>query len=95
MIGHSLREVAGQPSEANELYRALRGLLTQHISSITTDAILNRWFEKSGVSEDEFTVAQAERLIDESSRSLRMFVDPEVLPQLFLDVAELLMSAES
>ena len=82
--------MAGQPTAGNALYRALRGLLTQHISVITTDAILNRWFEQTGRSPDTFTVAEAEQLMDESSRSLRMFVDPEVLPQLFLDVAELL-----
>ncbi len=76
--------------EGNALYRALRGLLTQQISTITTDAVLHRWLERTGASADTLTVAQAEQLMDDSSHALRMFVDPEVLPQLFLDVAELL-----
>lgn len=75
-------------------YTRMREVLVRHLSAIMVDSALDRAFKARGLTPRLVTASQLSEIVSEAMVGLRLFVQGERLPQLMLQLAEVL-DAES
>lgn len=71
-------------------YMALRGLLLRYLSPILVDTVLNQAMFKRRFASHTLTVHELCELAPDMMLGLRLFVDERRLPELMVNLAELL-----
>lgn len=70
------------------LYDDLVAVMTQYMSRTSVKSTLRVVLLRIGTSAEELQAKDAERVVSESMVGLRLFCDPNRLPQLMLDLAD-------
>ena len=70
-------------------YRELVGLMAAYLSHASIEATLSTVLEKKRLSPAELGPADLPEVVAEAMVGLRLFCDPERLPDLMVDLAEL------
>jgi hypothetical protein len=71
-------------------YYLVRECMTRYISPITVDAVLGRSLQASGLSSATLADGKIESVVEEAMIGLRMFVPAGKLPELMVELAEIL-----
>ena len=71
-------------------YKRLRDALLAYISPLTVDMVLTRTLTAVGITPATLECDQVERVIEAAMLSLRMFVPEDRLPDLMLQLADLI-----
>ncbi len=74
---------------ASATYRELMALMSAYLSPASVEATLRTVLEKERLSAAELGLDDLPEVVAEAMVGLRLFCDPERLPDLMLDLAEL------
>ena len=86
----SLPAISGQRLSP---YYMVRECLARYISPITVDAVLGKSLKSSGVGSANLADGRIDAVVEEAMIGLRMFVSPSELPELMVELAEILERA--
>lgn len=70
-------------------YERLQACLAGYISSIMVETVLKSAMRRMGVDRERIAEAKLDELVSNAMLSLRLFVDPNRLPMLMVDLAAL------
>jgi hypothetical protein len=71
--------------------QTLRAVLERHLSRINVEAILRKVYQAERIEPAKMTSADLERIFQNSLfTAVRMFCEPRQLPQVMLDLADLI-----
>ena len=83
-----------------ESYRAVRGIrrkyddvracLERYLSKILVESVLHRAFESHGMTPEALTLPDLEVVVEDSMVGLRLFVPKDRLPQLMVELSDIL-----
>jgi hypothetical protein len=73
-------------------YAMIRECMSRYISPILVDSVLRRALELAG--KNASSPGTMEQVVEESMVGLRLFVDPERLPDLMVELADILAKEE-
>lgn len=77
----------------NATDKALRSVLSRHLSQLNVDAILRKVYQDEALNPQTLTPADLEQIFQNSLFSaVRMFCDPRQLTTVMLDLADLVES---
>jgi hypothetical protein len=76
--------------KGSEAYGKIRGVLLRYGSTITVDSMLKVAMSHLDLSSDRLDEGDLERLISELSAGIRLFCDPARVPDMMLELADLL-----
>jgi len=75
-------------------YFMVRECLARYISPITVDAVLGKSLQASGVGSASLADGRIDAIVEQAMIGLRMFVPPGELPELMVELAEILERAQ-
>jgi hypothetical protein len=76
-------------------YVRLRSLLLRYLSGILVDTVLNQAMFKRGLSKNKLTMKELHELAPDIMLGLRLFVAGRKLPELMVELAELLEESDA
>lgn len=76
-------------------YVRLRSLLLRYLSAILVDTVLDQAMFKRGLSKSRLTMRELSELAPDMMLGLRLFVAERKLPELMVELAELLEEPDS
>jgi hypothetical protein len=93
----SLKAEKPRPSGSQRVapYVRLRTLLLRYLSAILVDTVLNQAMFKRGLSTHRLTMHELTDLAPDIMLGLRLFVAERKLPELMVELAELLQESDS
>jgi hypothetical protein len=71
-------------------YHLVRECMSRYISPITVDAVLGKALRASGLASASLADGRIDSVVEEAMIGLRMFVAPNKLPDLMVELAEIL-----
>lgn len=90
LSSHSRLRTAPDASGLSKRYAMVRDVLLKYLSPMMVDSVLARALRSRQVTPEAMTQAELEELACDIMVGLRLFVPEERLPQLMLDLAEVL-----
>jgi hypothetical protein len=90
LSSHSRLRTAPETSGLSKRYTMVRDVLLKYLSPMMVDSVLARALRTRQVTIEALTQTQLEELACDVMVGLRLFVPEERLPQLMLDLAEVL-----
>jgi len=93
----SLTASKARPSGSQPVppYVRLRSLLLRYLSAILVDTVLSQAMFKRGLSKHRLTTHELSELAPDMMLGLRLFVAERKLPELMVELAELLQESDS